>query len=93
MRGYNYFEEYTTTEREASTGNVIAVPDLLRSFVQPGGICLPVVCAGEEERSPNSPVVQSVLLAEYLGTHCKKISEAQARTIHPRLIEYLDTVC
>ncbi|MGI8844204.1 MAG: hypothetical protein ACR2HZ_10925, partial [Gemmatimonadaceae bacterium] len=93
MRGYNYFEEYTSTQRAASTGNVIAVPETLRSFVQPGGICLPVVCAGEDESSPNSPVSPTFLLAEYLGTHCKRVTEVRARSIHPRLFEYLETVC
>ena len=93
MRGYNYFEEYTSTQRAASTGNVIAVPETLRSFVQPGGICLPVVCAGEDESSPNSPVSPTFLLAEYLGTHCKRVTETHARSGHPRLFEYLETVC
>jgi hypothetical protein len=93
MSLYKYFEEYTTAQREASTGNVIAVPERMASVVQPGGICLPVVCASEEDTTPNSPVSPALLMAEYLGTHCRKISEARARRIHPRLFEYLETVC
>jgi hypothetical protein len=91
MRGYRFFEEYRDPSRSESLGNVIAIQmSETPSFVQPGGICLPAVCAPEGSHIPNSPVRPTYFTAEFLGTYCKRISESRARTIHPKLFEYLD---
>jgi hypothetical protein len=39
---------------------------------------------------PNSPVAGTGVSLDYLRQKCKRISEAQARTIHPVLFEWLD---
>jgi hypothetical protein len=39
---------------------------------------------------PNSVCCGSSTSNEYLTEHCKRISEKQAREIHPNLFEYLD---
>jgi hypothetical protein len=90
MRGFRFFEEYGDAARGESTGNVIAIPTAEPSFVQPGGICFPVVCASQEARLPNSPVRPAYVNVEYLGKRCRRITELRARAIHPRLFEYLD---
>ena len=90
MRGFQFFEEYGDAARGASTGNVIAIPGVEPSFVQPGGICFQVICASQEARTPNSPVRPAYVNVEYLGKRCRRISEMRARMIHPRLFEYLD---
>jgi hypothetical protein len=91
--GYRFFEEFTTELCEASAGNVIAIPEIMPSIVEPGGISLRAVCASGETTSRNSPVGQVFVSAEYLGKNCRLISEDRARSIHPRLFEYLDNVC
>jgi hypothetical protein len=39
---------------------------------------------------PNSPVAGTGVALGYVRQKCKRISEAQARTIHPALFERLD---
>ena len=90
MRGFRFFEEYAHGGGDESTGNVIAIPTAEASFVQPGGICFQVICAPPEARAPNSPVRPAYVNVEYLGKHCRRITELRARAIHPRLFEYLD---
>ncbi|MFN2398566.1 MAG: hypothetical protein ABR543_07980 [Gemmatimonadaceae bacterium] len=89
--GYRFFEEYHDRTHAESLGNVIAVWMMAGPpFVKHGGVCFNAVCASKAPHRPNSAVDATYLEAEYLGTHCKHISEARARAIHPRLFEYLD---
>jgi len=39
---------------------------------------------------PNSPVASTAASTDYLHQKCKRISEAEAREIHPALFERLD---
>jgi hypothetical protein len=39
---------------------------------------------------PNSDVCNTGCYCEYLRERCKRISEAQARQIHPKLFNYLE---
>jgi hypothetical protein len=93
MQGYRFFEEYTDDRRAQSAGNVIAIHIDGDSFVQEGGICYGALCA-DDESTPvrNAPILARLFNAEYLGTHCRRISEARARVIHPKLFEYLDSL-
>ena len=91
MQGFTFFEEYRDESMQASSGNVIAVDLAAGSFVQPGGVCYRAVvpCRGEHDL-PNSPVTMSLFNAEYLGMRCRRVSEDDARKIHPRLFEFLE---
>lgn len=91
MRGYRFFEEYDQERRE-SAGNVIALRLSEQTFIQPGAICFEAVCAEEDSHIPNSPVKPSYVNVEYLGKFCRRISEARARSVHPRLFEFLDAL-
>jgi hypothetical protein len=88
---FQFFEEYTGPSLEKSARNVIAIDLTGGTFVKEGGVCLSAVCSEEEEDS--SSVAAMYFNAEYLGTHCRQISEDRARTLHPRLFEYLDALC
>jgi hypothetical protein len=92
MRGFRFFEEYAEGGRHESIGNVIALPITQASFIQPGGICFQAICAPPDARAANSPVRPAYVNVEYLGKRCRRISEARARSIHPRLFEYLDAL-
>lgn len=91
MRGFRFFEEYDQLS-EVSAGNVIALRLGSHGFTEPGAICYEAVCAEEDARLPNSPVRPTFVNVEYLGRHCRRITEARARDIHPRLFEFLDTL-
>lgn len=92
MRGYRFFEEFSDDDLRRSSGNVIAVDMHGESFVQEGGVCYRALCAFPDDGEPNSPVLERLFNAEYLGVRCRRISEARARQIHPRLFHYLDTL-
>ena len=92
MQAYQFFEEFKNPSRLHSAGNVIAIQIGCGMFVKDGEIFLRAVCAEEEWTTPNSPVVSTLFSAEYLGTHCRHVSEARARAIHPKLFEYLDNL-
>lgn len=94
MRGYRFFEEYVDETRSQSLQSVIAVQTFEGPWVKEGGVCFPAVCSPSvgagKTGDKNSAVTSLMFNVEYLGTHCRHISEAQARTIHPKLFEYLD---
>jgi hypothetical protein len=92
MREYRFFEEFSDGRLESSSGNVIAVDLAGDSFVQEGGVCYRALCAIQDAARPNSPVLQRYFNAEYLGARCRRITEARARKIHPKLFEYLDSL-
>ena len=90
MNGYRFFEEYRDETMQASSGNVIAVNLAAGSFVQHGGVCYRAIIPETRPGFPNSPVTMSLFNAEYLGTRCRRVSEADARKIHPKLFEFLE---
>ncbi|HJR40764.1 MAG TPA: hypothetical protein VJ812_01660 [Gemmatimonadaceae bacterium] len=95
MHGYRFFEEYVDESRQQSLQSVIAVQTFEGPWVKEGGVCFPAVCSpsvGSKSAERNSEVTRLMFNVEYLGTHCRRISEAQARSIHPKLFEYLDTM-
>ena len=92
MHGYRFFEEFTNTSQEQSAGNVIAIRVGGDSFVQEGGICLSALCAMRDVGEPHGAVFARLFNAEYLGTHCRRVSEERARAMQPKLFEYLDTI-
>ncbi|MEP6692828.1 MAG: hypothetical protein ABJD07_16845 [Gemmatimonadaceae bacterium] len=88
----HFFEEYAGHDLQQSAGNVIAIYFTDELVIKDGKVLFRAVCAGDEAMRPNSPVTPTLFDAEYLGSHCRKISEARARDIHPRLFAYLDTL-
>ncbi len=92
MRGYRFFEEYTTPTLEHSLRSIIAVQTMGPRFVQQGGVCVGAVCddGAEAQRNAGSAVGMHMVTMEYLGTHCRTVTEARARAVDPRLFEYLD---
>lgn len=95
MDGYRFFEEYLDESRRQSLNSVIAVATFEEPLVKEGGVCFPAICVpsvGRKNAEQTAAVQRLMFNAEYLGTHCRHISEAKARTIHPKLFEYLDNL-
>ncbi len=90
MTQYKFFEEYRDEQLRSRTGNVIAIHAAEGPFVQDGAVCFKAVRADPDSKSRNADVIMALLNAEYLGTHCRHIADYQARTIHPRLFEYIE---
>ena len=102
MKGWRFYEEYKSTKRKVPTGNVVAVDTtqepylVLRHGVSSVGKRVGErfshvhSCVSAVFFQSNSPVCFSSATQKFLRTYCKRISEAKAREIHPRLIEYLE---
>lgn len=92
MKDFRFYLEYESTAdkrrgtRKAlgqHTGNVIAVDSTLRSYYTRGGEM--IECYSGTFSTPNSPACWTSANREYLHKKCRRISEAQAREIHPLL--------
>lgn len=94
MKGYRFYEELRHKHRkgEESKGTVVALytgegiesPEIVSVFRHH-----PEACVAVFDR-PNSPVCWSGVSWEYLYECCRRISEEEARAIHPALFERLD---
>ena len=91
MQGFQFYEEFRDESLAVSADHVIAISET-EPIVREGA----VVCnAFRTMKSPETgtDMIAGVLLAaEYLGTHCREVSEERAREIQPQLFEYLDTL-
>ena len=89
MKGYTFYLEYETPadkRKGKDSGNVCAVfGDWFYSHGHPMRECISAVYFHR-----NSATCGSSASAEYLRKNCKRISEAKARQIHPRLFAQLD---
>ena len=93
MHGYRFFEEYRDEGRRDSLNSVVAIDVEKGPFVQEGGVCYRAVCTDREKNEPGHKAVRMVLFnAEYLGTHCRRISEQRARELHPEVFSFLESL-
>lgn len=92
MRGYRFFEEYRDEQRRDSVGSVIAIDVGNGPFVQEGGVCYRAVCANQDDPVRKGPVHMVLFNAEYLGSHCRRISEHKARELHPEIFTFLESL-
>jgi len=104
MKGFRFYEELDNKGRKAekSRGVVIAVPLQedgrgWREIFVPGmvrtesGWTFTIECFSSVFDEPDSPVCGSQTTLAYLTKNCKRISEARARKIHPKMFEYLES--
>ena len=102
MKGYRFYEELENKGRksEKSAGNVVAAllkPSgrgwnflYIRMVRTEKGWAGLLECVSALFGEPNSPVCSGQVTDSYLWDKCRRISEAKAREIHPKLFEYLD---
>ena len=97
MKGFRFFLEYPTsqdknkaTRKELGNhkGTCIAVNTYDECFVSSGQWCYDAI--GAVQDIPNSPCCSTAASWIYLNSKCKRISEKEARRIHPALFEYLE---
>jgi len=88
MTGIRFYEEFRDKSKRQPGGNVVAALVLNGGYWSGGTWCYEAIAALFDQ--PNSPVAGTGVARDYLRHKCKRISEAQARTIHPALFERLD---
>lgn len=96
MKGFTFYLEYLSSkERRKATrkelgnhsGNCLAVYG--NSFI-PGDHYVKKECVSSVFDTANSDVCTSSCQLDWLRSNCLRISEQQARKIHPKLFQYLD---
>ena len=103
MQGLNFYLQYPNAKekRKATrknlgnhSGNVVAVPTCREQWWLSedgdGRKQWLAECFAAVQDIPNNPVCGTSCSFEYLKDSCKRISERQARKIHPRLFSLLD---
>lgn len=85
MKGIRFYEEFANKRRGVSAGNVVAIYTEDAYMHQPTLWGLASVYA-----HPNSVVAGTGVGRDWLRGNCKRVSERQARIIHPALFERLD---
>lgn len=91
MQGYRFYREAASPadKRAGRTiGTVFAVFVPEQVTYGPAGACVAGI-GGVYDR-PDSPVCGTDAAVAYLRTHCTRISEAEARALHPALFTVLD---
>ena len=96
MKGIRFYLEYPSAKDKRKgtradpgnhSGNVIATLEGTEMIGRNGP---QIDCLSATYDRPNSPVSSGAVSYEYLEERTKRISEAQAREIHPELFKRLD---
>jgi hypothetical protein len=94
MKGIRFYEELLDKNRKAETsqGNVVAIfiDTGHTAYQQYTGYDYRYECLSATFFQPNSDVSIGSVSQDYLHCDCRRISEARAREIHPKLFERLD---
>jgi len=90
MKGVRFYEQFQNKRKGVSAGQCVALmlDDHGRPVHNDDGRTLSAV-AGVFEHADSPPASTSVSF-EFLRTKCKRVTEARARKIHPRLFTMLD---
>ncbi len=88
MTGIRFYQEFRDNSKRQPGGTVVAALVFSDGYWSGGVWCYEAIAALFDQ--PNSPVAGTGVARDYLRRRCKRISEAQARTIHPALFERLD---
>ena len=90
MKNIRFYEEFSNKRKGISKGTVVAIDTDWRLetglFDNKGRIYEAIASVFDE---PNSSVCGTTVHELYLRDSCKRISEARALEIHPKLIDYL----
>lgn len=103
MKGFRFYEELEHKNRKAekSKGRVIALalqedgrgwsPIFLPGMKKTEhGWTYIAECIASLYDEPNGPVCGSQVSIDYLWGKCRRISEDRARSIHPKMFQYLE---
>jgi hypothetical protein len=89
MKGVRFYEEFANKRRGVSEGNVVAILFCNGFTIREDGRQYDAIVALTHD--PNSTTASSGVSSGYLRKKCKRITEARAREIHPKLFTILDS--
>lgn len=89
MKGFRFYQEFETEKRKVSKGTIVA---MMFDFywLDPRSWEIIHECGSALYDKPNSICCGSQVSRAYLASKCRRVSEARAREIHPKLFEYLE---
>ena len=92
MKGYRFYEEFeSNAKKRARRGKESVIALILDDRNRPLWNGSTYDCIGAVHDLPNSGVATTGVQPEYLRKNCRRITEAEARKIHPRLMAWLDS--
>lgn len=92
MKGYRFYEEFPSNaakRKRQSAGHVVAL--VLDERRQPLWNGHQYDCIAGVFDTPNCGVASTGVSPEFLRKNCRRVSEAEARKIHPVLFKWLDS--
>jgi hypothetical protein len=89
MTSYQFFEEFRDDDRTISSGSIIAIaPE--PPIVHDGAVHCRALRTVRPSPTDAELVAPILLSAEYLGTHCRQVTEERAREVEPVIFQFLD---
>ena len=88
MKGIRFYLEFTDRSKQRSEGNIIAALAINGAYWSDGRICYEAIAA--VFHFPDSPVAGTGVALDYLRVRCKRVSEMEARLVHPTLFRRLE---
>ena len=88
MNGIRFYQEFSDKSKRRSAGTIVAALVCNGHYLSSGKVCFEALAGVFDQ--PNSPVAGTGVACDYLRQNCKRISEAEARSLHPALFERLD---
>lgn len=91
MKGYRFYKEYDSPQdkrKDKPNGNVFATDEYQSPFRSEWG--WNISGYGSVYPEPDSPCVYTSASMDWLRTCCKRISEHEAREIHPNLFKRIE---
>ena len=89
MNGIHFYQEFRDTPKRKSAGTVVANSCLQRPVLEQWQDSLRGHCRTSVDQA-NSVVCGGSVSLDYLHEKCRRVREANPRTIHPALFERLD---
>lgn len=97
MKGYTFHVEYKSNadkrKNRPHRGTVVAVERANGAYLSGTGSPQEIMWGviGSVEDVPDGGVCGCSVSQAYLRTHCRRVTEAEAREIHPTLFKFIDS--
>jgi hypothetical protein len=90
MTGIRFYEEFNDRSKRKASGTVVAALVLNGTYGSGSKVCCEAIAGLFDQ--PDSPVAGTGVALDYLRQRCRRISEIEARAIHPALFQRLDAL-
>ncbi len=87
MKGIRFFEEFRNSAKTTTMGTCVALFVCNGAYMSGTQICYEALSGLFDQ--PDSPVCSGGVSLSYLRSRCKRVTEQEARKIHPALFKRL----